>query len=93
MARLGQSELQLHQRRVPEIVRAGVYLGVAAKYLSFNTDQSTPHFRTRAKLFEGCTGGTIVFSDANDIAVDPVLDLGSKNNPGAELHDAYLMIY
>ena len=71
----------------------GVYSGVVAKYFSFNTDQATPHFRTRAELFEGCTGGKIVFSDAHDIAVDPILDIGSKNKPGAELHDAYLMIY
>ena len=72
----------------------GKYEGVTANYLSFNTDQATPHFRTRAKLLEACTGGKINFAEAGDIAADPIADLGSSSSPiGKELHDAYLMIY
>ena len=71
----------------------GKYAGVTANYLSFNTAQATPHFVDRAKLFEACTGGTINFAEATDIAEDPIKDLGSAGSNGAELHDAYLMIY
>lgn len=72
----------------------GKHEGVVANYLSFNTDQATPHFRTRAKLLEACTGGIINFAEARDIAADPIADLGSSSSPiGKELHDAYLMIY
>lgn len=71
----------------------GQYAGVKANYLSFNTGQATPHFVDRAKLFEECTGGEINFEEADDIAVDPILDIGSTAKPGTELYDAYLMIY
>ena len=71
----------------------GQYEGITANYLSFNTDQSTGHFRARAELFTKCTGGIINFAEANDIAEDPIKDIGSASATGAELYDAYLMIY
>ena len=71
----------------------GQYEGITANYLSFNTDQSTGHFRSRAELFTKCTGGIINFAEANDIAEDPIKDIGSASATGAELYDAYLMIY
>jgi len=71
----------------------GKYSGVVANYLSFNTKQSTPHFVTRAKLLENCSGGKINFAEATDIAEDPIKDIGSSMSVGSELHDAYLMIY
>ena len=71
----------------------GKYAGVEANYLSFNTKQSTPHFLTRAELLKNCTGGKINFAEANDIAEDPIKDIGSSMSVGSELHDAYLMIY
>jgi hypothetical protein len=71
----------------------GQYEGVIANYLSFNTAQSTGHFVDRAKLFEKCTGGTINFAEATDIAEDPIKDIGSASSIGVELYDAYLMIY
>lgn len=40
-----------------------------------------------------CTGGTIIFSEASDIAVDPITDIGSADAVGAEIYDAYVMIY
>jgi hypothetical protein len=70
-----------------------MYAGITANYLSFNTMQATPHFPERAEMLTACTGGTIVFSEATDIAVDPINDIGSRNAIGAELYDAYLMIY
>jgi len=74
-------------------ITPGKYAGVTANYLSFNTAQATPHFVDRARLFEACSGGTINFAEATDIAEDPIKDLGSAGAIGAELHDAYLMIY
>lgn len=71
----------------------GQYKGISANYLSFNTAQSTGHFVSRAKLFQVCTGGIINFAEATDIAEDPVKDIGSLSSTGAELYDAYLMIY
>jgi len=71
----------------------GQYEGAVANYLSFNTAQSTGHFVERAKLFEDCTGGKIIFSEAQDIAEDPINDIGSASAVGTELYDAYLMIY
>lgn len=44
-------------------------------------------------MLTACTGGTIKFAEAEDIAVDPILDIGSASATGAELYDAYLMIY
>lgn len=71
----------------------GKYAGVSANYLSFNTAQATPHFVDRASLFEKCTGGKINFAEATDVAEDPIKDIGSRGANGAELYDAYLMIY
>ena len=71
----------------------GKYAGVSANYLSFNTDQATPHFRRRATMLTKCTGGTIKFAEAQDIAEDPIKDIGSASAVGAEIYDAYLMIY
>lgn len=71
----------------------GKYAGITANYLSFNTAQATPHFKERAEMLTRCTGGTIIFSEAEDVAVDPINDIGSANAVGAEIYDAYLMIY
>jgi hypothetical protein len=71
----------------------GKYAGITANYLSFNTDQATPHFRERAEMLTRCTGGDIIFSEAEDVAIDPINDIGSANAVGAEIYDAYLMIY
>ena len=76
-----------------QTLEPGKYSGVVANYLSFNTDISSPHFRTRAALLEGCTGGKIIFAEANDIAEDPIKDIGTSMSVGSELYDAYLMIY
>ena len=45
----------------------GQYEGVTANYLSFNTDVATPHYRTRAKEIEACTGGTIQFTEMKNM--------------------------
>ncbi len=66
---------------------------MVANYLSFNTNQSTPHSRTQAALLEGCTSSRIIFNKANDIAKDSIKDIGLSMSIGLELHDAYLMIY
>jgi len=71
----------------------GKYRGTVANYMSFNTDNAFAHFKTRAGLFEACTGGKINFAEANDIAEDPINDLGTTSSTGTELYDAYLMIY
>lgn len=71
----------------------GKYAGITANYLSFNTGQATPHFKERAQMLTRCTGGEILFTEATDIAVDPINDIGSASAIGAELYDAYLMIY
>ena len=71
----------------------GQYEGVTANYLSFNTEKSSPGMVLRAKEFESCTGGRVIFSEANNIFEDPVKDLGTKNVRGAELYDAYFMSY
>ncbi|KAL7516874.1 hypothetical protein ACHAWX_002366, partial [Stephanocyclus meneghinianus] len=71
----------------------GKHAGVTAKYLSFNTKVATPHYPLRAEMLTRCTGGTIVFSEAEDIAVDPIKDIGSASSVGEELYDAYLMSY
>jgi len=71
----------------------GKHEGVVANYLSFNTAQSTGHFVDRARLFERCTGGVINFAEANDVAEDPIKDIGTKSSTGSELYDAYIMMY
>jgi hypothetical protein len=71
----------------------GLYRNLTAQFYSFNTDQAFSHFYDRAEKFHECTGGTIKITDAKDIAVDPILDLGSMAKPGVEMYDGYLMIY
>ena len=51
-----------------ESLQPGQYQGIVASYLSFNTDVAISHFRTRATLFEQCTGGKIQFAEGNDIS-------------------------
>jgi hypothetical protein len=63
----------------------------AVNYLSFVTDISSPNLPYRAKEFEACTGGKIVFSEAANVWEDPVLDLGTKTSRGTELYDGYFM--
>jgi len=71
----------------------GQYEGVQANYLSFVTEGSCPNFPVRAAEFEACTGGRIVFSEANDIFADPVEDLGTATSQGTEVYDGYFMSY
>lgn len=71
----------------------GQYRNLTAQFYSFNTEQAFRHFYDRAEKFHNCTGGTIKITDAKDIAVDPILDLGSMAKPGVEMYDGYLMIY
>ena len=71
----------------------GMYAGLTVNYLSSVTDVSTPNFPVRAKEFEGCTGGKILFSEAANIFEDPVADLGTKTSRGSELYDGYFMSY
>ena len=47
----------------------------------------------RAKEFEACTGGKVLFSEASNVVEDPVKDLGTKSSRGTELYDAYFMSY
>ena len=60
----------------------GAYDGIEANFLSFVTEISAPNFPVRAKEFEACTGGRIVFSEAQNIWEDPVYDLGTKRSRG-----------
>lgn len=60
----------------------GEYEGVEVNFLSFVTNISAPSFPIRAKEFEACTGGRIVFSEAENIWEDPVQDLGTKRSRG-----------
>lgn len=62
-------------------------------YLSYVTEISSPNFPVRAKEFEACTGGKIVFSDAANVFEDPVQDLGTTTSRGSEVFDGYLMSY
>jgi ABC-type glycerol-3-phosphate transport system substrate-binding protein len=76
-----------------EHLNPGQYEGVTANYLSSVTDVSSPNFPVRAAEFEACTGGKIVFSDANNIWEDPINDLGTKTRTGGEIYDGYFMSY
>ena len=77
-----------------EDLTPGSYAGVQVNYLSFATFISSPNFPVRAEEFEACTGGTIVFSDADNIWNDPVQDLVSASSGrGSEVYDGYLMSY
>lgn len=60
--------------------RPGQYEGVTVNYLSFVTETSSPNMLVRAKEFEECTGGTIVFSEAENVWEDPVQDLGTRTS-------------
>lgn len=60
----------------------GMYEGVNANFLGFATEISSPNFPHRAKEFEACTGGRVVFADAQNIWEDPVHDLGTKRSRG-----------
>jgi hypothetical protein len=71
----------------------GQYEGVSANFLSYVTNFSIPFFPSRAEEFEACTGGRIIFSDANNIFEDPVADLGTITNRGSEVYDGYFMSY
>ena len=71
----------------------GKYVNIKANYLSFNTDRSSPNMKIRAREFEKCTGGRIVFSEAQNVWEDPVKDLGTKTSRGNELYDGYFMSY
>lgn len=71
----------------------GMYEGVIANYLSFATQTSCPNLPVRASEFQACTGGSIVFSEASNVWVDPISDLGTKTAAGIELYDAYFMSY
>ena len=62
-------------------------------YLSFATETSSPNLPIRAKEFEACTGGKIVFGQAASVWEDPVRDLGTLTTRGAEVYDGYLMSY
>jgi ABC-type glycerol-3-phosphate transport system substrate-binding protein len=73
--------------------KPGQYKGVTANYLSYLTDRSSPNFPVRAAEFEACTGGKIVFSDANNVWEDPIHDLGTKTRTGGEIYDGYFMSY
>lgn len=76
-----------------ETLTPGIYEGVVVNYLSYVTATSSPHFPIRAREFEACTGGKIVFSEAANVWEDPVRDLGTKTSRGSEVFDAYLMSY
>lgn len=71
----------------------GKHAGITANYLSFATEISSPHFVQRAREFEACTGGNIIFSEANNVFEDTTRDLGTRTSRGSELYDAYLTIY
>eukprot|EP00545_Synedropsis_sp_CCMP1620_P008011 CAMPEP_0119023598 /NCGR_PEP_ID=MMETSP1176-20130426/30236_1 /TAXON_ID=265551 /ORGANISM="Synedropsis recta cf, Strain CCMP1620" /LENGTH=209 /DNA_ID=CAMNT_0006978695 /DNA_START=8 /DNA_END=634 /DNA_ORIENTATION=+ len=76
-----------------DLLTPGGHEGVIANYLSFETAMSSGYFPIRAREFEACTGGKIVFSEATNIFEDPVQDLGTKTRRGSELYDGYLMSY
>jgi len=71
----------------------GQYEGTTVNYLSFVTETSSPNLPVRAKEFEVCTGGKVVFSEAANVWEDPVLDLGTKTSRGSEVYDGYFMSY
>lgn len=67
----------------------GMHEGVTANYLSFATETSSSNLASRALEIEACTGGKIVFSEAQNIWEDPIHDLVG----GTGLYDGYLMSY
>lgn len=71
----------------------GMYEGVDVNYLSFATNTSSPNLRKRALEFQSCTGGRIVFAEANNVWEDPILDLGTSTAAGQEVYDGYFMSY
>lgn len=72
----GQSQPQSYNCSLPGLETfaplGGQYEGVQVNYLSFVTETSSPNLPVRAKEFEACTGGTIVFSEANNVWEDPI---------------------
>ncbi|CAK9074804.1 unnamed protein product [Durusdinium trenchii] len=64
-----------------------------ANYLSFATLTSSPNFLSRAEEFEACTGGSIVFAEAQNIWEDPIKDMGTKEQRGNDIYHAYFMSY
>jgi len=89
------SDLSSYNCSLPglEGLEPGGYEGVKVNYLSFATEISSPNFPLRASEFEACTGGTIAFSEAQNVWEDPVLDLGTKTSRGSEVYDGYFMSY
>jgi len=71
----------------------GQYEGVQVNYLSFATETSSPNLPVRAREFEACTGGRILFSEATNVWEDPLRDLGTQTARGSELYDGYFMSY
>ncbi|CAJ1381343.1 unnamed protein product [Effrenium voratum] len=71
----------------------GQYQGFRVNYLSFRTETSTPSFKLRAQEFEACTGGQIIFAEAQNIWEDALRDLGTKDRDGLGIYHAYLMSY
>lgn len=69
----------------------GQYEGTTVNYLSFTTNHSSQHMPLRAREFERCVGGRVIFSEADNIWEDPVADIGTKSSRGAELYDGYFM--
>eukprot|EP00439_Symbiodinium_sp_Y106_P058109 s2908_g8.t1 len=76
-----------------EFLIAGQYTHLTANYLSYATETSSPHFRVRAREFQECTGGRIIFSEALNVWEDPIRDLGTKDSPGLGIYHAYMMSY
>ena len=60
-----------------ETFAPGQYEGITVNYLSFVTETSSPNMVIRAKEFEACTGGKVLFSEAQNVWEDPVTDLGT----------------
>ncbi len=76
-----------------DVFEPGQYEGVKVNYLSFATSTSSPNFPVRAKEFEACTGGRIVFSEAKNVWEDPIADLGTSTAQGQQVYDGYFMSY
>ncbi|CAK9074987.1 unnamed protein product [Durusdinium trenchii] len=76
-----------------QLFAPGQYQGLQANYLSFATLTSSPNFLSRAEEFEACTGGSIVFAEAQNIWEDPIKDMGTKEQRGNDIYHAYFMSY
>lgn len=60
----------------------GLYEGQEANFLSFVTEIAAPNLPIQANEFEACTGGKVLFSDAENLWEDPVQDIGTKTSRG-----------